>query len=113
MTKDTKTETAELLQRWLESWQKIEAAYKDLRLLFGASPESAVVGAMYETHAQLTKLVAEKVGDKDGWLDWFLWDNAAGQRGMEAKAPGWKRPRKIKNVKDLETLIADCKKPTK
>lgn len=112
MTKDTKTGTAELLQRWLESWQKIEAAYADLRLMFGASPESPIVGAMFETHAQLTKLVSEKVGDKDGWLNWFLCDNAAGQRGMEAKAPGWKRPRKIKTLKQLETLIADCNKPS-
>ena len=94
-----------LLGHWLASFKKVEAAYQKLRDAFGATPESAVVKALYDTHHEYTKLVAEKVGDTQGWLDWFLWENGAGEKGLEAKAQGWKKARKIKTVKDLEAII--------
>ena len=94
-----------LLGHWLASFKQIDAAYQKLRDAFGATPESEVVKALYETHGEYTKLVSEKVGDKDGWLEWFLWENDAGAKGLEAKAPGWKKARKIKTVKDLEAII--------
>lgn len=95
-----------LLGCWFAMFLRIEATYADLRRAFGASPESEVVSVMYDAHAAYTKLVAEKVGDKDGWLEWYLWENGAGEQCLSAKAASWKKPRKIKTLQDLEALIA-------
>ena len=105
LTAPTRIGSGDLLGHWLASFKQIEAAYQKLRDAFGATPESEIVKAMYDTHHEYTKLVAEKVGDKDGWLEWFLWENNAGAKGLEAKAPCWKKARKIKTVKDLEAII--------
>lgn len=96
----------ELLGIWFSMFLRIEATYSDLRRAFGATPESEVVAVMYDAHDEYTKLVAEKVGDKDGWLEWYIWENGGGEKGLEAKAASWKKSRKIKTLKDLEALIA-------
>lgn len=95
-----------LLGCWFAMFLRIEATYSDLHRAFGATPESEVVSVMYDAHSEYTKLVAEKVGDKDGWLEWYLWENGGGVKGLAAKAASWKKARKIKTLKDLEALIA-------
>jgi len=100
----------DILDEWIESFNEVEAAYKKLKDAFGASPESSVVATLYNTHAKYTRLVEEKVGDEDGWLEWYLWDNYSGKRGLKAKAPSWKKDRRIRNTTDLAALIEGCKK---
>ena len=100
----------DILDEWVESFHEVEAAYKKLKDAFGASPESSVVAALYNPHGKYTRLVAEKVGDEDGWLEWYLWDNYSGKRGLKAKAVSWKRDRRIRNTTDLAALISGCEK---
>lgn len=102
----TRPERIALLTRWLQLFLKMESANAKLIDLFDASPKSEVVQAMHDNHAALTELVAEKVGDKDGWLEWFLWENDAGRMGLKARAATWERPLKIETVEDLEAIIS-------
>ena len=101
---------SDILDEWIESFNEVEAAYKKLKDAFGASPESSVVAALYNSHGKYTKLVEEKVGDDDDWLEWYLWDNEAGKRGLKDKAVSWKRDRRIRNTTDLAALIEGCRK---
>ena len=103
-----------MLGGWFAMFLRIEATYADLRRAFGATPESEVVSVMYDAHTEYTKLVAETVGDDGGWLEWYLWENGGGEKQLEAQAPGWRKARKIKNLKDLEAIIKAlgvCKQP--
>jgi hypothetical protein len=52
-----------------------------------------------------TKATAKLIGDADGWLDWYMYENDMGEKEMEAKAASWKRKKKIKNISDLCRLI--------
>lgn len=95
----------DILDGWLESFFAIESAYELLRQAFSATPESKVANAMYSVYSKYTDLVAEKIGDEDGWLEWFLWDNDAGRKGLMANKPG-KRMRRIKTLKDLKWILS-------
>jgi hypothetical protein len=46
--------------------------------------------------------------DPDGWLDWWLWDNGRGGRGMLASVNG-KKPRAIRTAAQMARLIVDWK----
>jgi len=98
-------DTARLLQRWFAMFLRIEATYANLKKSFGNIVECEVISTMYDLHGEYTKLVAENVGDDFGWLEWYLWDNEGGKRGLLAKAASWKKDRKIKTLKDLEALL--------
>lgn len=98
-------ENLNLLNEWISLFFRKEIVYKNLRQMFGASPECEVNDIMGKIFLQYTNLVAEKVGDKDNWLDWFLYDNDAGRNGFEAKASSWKEMRKIQTIENLLDLI--------
>ncbi len=101
--------TTEILARlkiWLALFRRIETVYDDLKRTFCAAPESEIVATLYATHDAYTKLLAETIGCDDEWLDWYLWDNDAGAKGLEAKAAGWKRMRKIKTLEDLAAIVS-------
>ena len=97
------------LLRWYSLFLRIECAYDNLRRSFEATPESEVPSAMYDTLTEYTKLLAAKLGDTDGWLDWYLLENGAGEKGLKAKASKWKSERPIKTLFDLQELIEGCK----
>jgi hypothetical protein len=41
------------------------------------------------------------VDDTGGWLSWYCWDNSMGKKAHKAKAPSWKKFKKVKTLKDL------------
>ena len=96
-------EKLEKLDKWLKCFKSIEAAYGDLRKSLGAAPESPVVTALYAGFQGYTESLAELIGDKGGWLDWFIWENGAGSKKMSAQIGTKMRP--ICSTSDLVKLL--------
>lgn len=94
-----------MLKNWLECFLRIEAEFDALNKLLGVSAESPLIRAMYEGHDLATKYLSELLGDENNMLDWFLWDNQCGERQLKAKAPSWKKARKINSLKSLAAFI--------
>jgi len=102
----TKAERIALLERWLAEYKRVEAINQALVGLFHSNPEGPVHLCYYELFSAYGHLVGEKVGDNNDWLGWFIWENDCGKNAMEARAPSWKKARKIRTVKDLEAIIS-------
>lgn len=94
-----------MLKIWSETFAEIDKQYDALKDLFGASPESPIARAMYDTFSRYTDAISVAVGDADDWLEWYAWENDMGQKEMEAKAAGWSKARPICSVDDLLDLI--------
>lgn len=101
-------ERVSILEAWLKRYHDADRAWEQLREATHASPECAIFCAMFGVFDAYTDEIARRVGDNDAWLDWFLWENAAGNRGFEAKASGWAEARKISTAMDLALLIEGC-----
>lgn len=102
----TKAERIALLEEWLIEHEKVESACSLIESLFGNSPEGHIQTRFRQLFESYSRLAAIQVGDDQNWLDWFIWDNDCGKSAMEAKAPSWKKARKIRTVKDLEAIIS-------
>lgn len=102
----TKAERIALLEEWLKEFQGIQRTCAAIQALFGSDHECLIQTHFYGLFESYSRLVAIQVGDDSKWLDWFLWDNDCGKSAMEAKAPSWKKARKIRTVKDLEAIIS-------
>lgn len=46
--------------------------------------------------------------DADGWLHWYLWENACGEKRFEARARGDTPLRKIATPRQLARLMVDA-----
>jgi len=101
---------SELIHEWFECYQNINHIYDKLNDIYLLSPESNISACMYNTFKLYTNFLSEKLGDEDGWLEWYIYDNDCGRRGFAAKASNWKKYKKIKNLKDLENLIIACQR---
>lgn len=102
-------EYSDLLANWAAKRSRLDAEYAKLKCLFGADPECSPVKAMYDTFGHYTKVLAKLVGDDDGWLDWYSWENDNGAAKLEAKASNWQEPKPIVTTDDLLFLIANDK----
>ncbi len=102
----TKPERIALLEEWLEDYKSIQSVIDAIEALFGKDCEGRVQVKLMEMFECYSWLVSEKVGDNDEWLCWFIWENDGGKKALEAKAQSWKKPRKIRTVKDLEAIIS-------
>ena len=105
---NTRQERITALRQWLAKFHQIERAYDTLRKTFRAEPESPIVLALFEPFDAYTNVLSAAIGDTTGMLTWFLWDNDAGRRGLEAIAPGWTKAKPVKTVADLERFISAC-----
>ena len=107
MSEANAVEYSVLLANWAEKRSRIDAEYTKLKCLFGADPECSPVRAMYDTFGQYTEVLAKLVGDEDGWLDWYSWENDNGAAKLKAKASNWKESKPIVTTDDLLSLIAN------
>lgn len=105
----TRDEAETLLSRWRDRFKDIQSVFDAACELHGGDGESRWAKAVYSAFAGYTEMLAIVVGDDDGWLDWFLWENSAGRNKLEAKAASWDKPRPIKTVRDLVDVIFDTK----
>lgn len=101
----TSKEKLKLLTKWLACYKQIEKTYDDARKMLGLAPESPIATAMYDTFQAYTEVVAAQVGDSVESLNWFIWDNEAGKKGLAAGVTGKVKMRPIRTVKDLLRII--------
>lgn len=107
-TNEQKKKEMKELELWLGHFKDLKALTGDIEKLFGCLPEGRFDNAVWNVFNEYTNLLADKVGDRyHEWLDWYLWDNEAGERGLEAQASSWRKPRPIKTLKDLYAVIND------
>jgi len=100
-----RTEKLVLLKEWEDNYKDIINLYDSLYEMYNCSPESKAVKVIFETFEKYTRSVSIIVGDEFDWLEWYIYDNECGKKGLQAKASSWKKERKIKNVKDLLDII--------
>ena len=102
-----KSEVKEKIISFLEKYEKIEAVYESLKENVGIDPESKLFEALYIMVNPVISYLEKELGDKHQTIDWFVWENDVGKKGLEAKAKSWKKLRPIKTVDDLVDLIMD------
>lgn len=85
------------LKAFLEERKKLEAAIKVI------SPTSTGVvelgGQFIEDYVSLLEIA---MGDKDGLIDWYVWENKFGAKGLKLYAD---KTYKIRNDKDMYKFL--------
>ena len=109
MSESNAVEYSVLLATWAAKRSRLDAEYTKLKCLFGADPECSPVKAMYETFTEYTEVLAYLVGDNEGWLEWYSWENDNGANKLEAKASKWEKAKPIITTDDLLFLIENTK----
>jgi len=100
----TKAEKKKKVERLIARYQALSAQLDKVTEIFGPSGyESDFFVAVFGPMNDLLDVTAEMVGDKAGWISWFICDNECGKRGMSAGPKG--KMRRIKTVADLMRLI--------
>ena len=83
----TQREMTNLIQPWINRGKAVEAIVEDAKRLIGADPESPIIRELYGTFGALTKSTAERIGDQEGWLEWFAWECEFGRKPKEVEFP--------------------------
>ena len=103
------TQTAAMLTQWHEHSMSLQAKFRDVNGLFGNHAEAPLEDAVFKMFDSYTEALSKLVGDDNGWLAWFMWENEGGALGMKAKPGTGKRERSIRTVSDLVRLLMDAK----
>lgn len=106
----TKTRRREIIKLWrmdMMHWDEMRGLILEaVELGIGrVEPEGTLHTLLCEQQDQYTKAVAELVGDRDGWLNWYAHDNDYGRKGFEARARQCDKLRPIRTVAQLARLI--------
>ena len=105
----THDERLKMMQTWQERGIALEDATRDVRRVFLGitSDECALMSASESIREAYTALVALRIGDALGWLDWWWYETKHGQQKppFSAKANSWKRRRQIRTLEDLCKII--------
>lgn len=80
-------ETLSLLQAWAAQQAALKEQTDLLERLTGAGPDSPLLTPVFEIWDAYTRLVAEKVGDTQNWLEYFEFDCEMGARPKEVSWP--------------------------
>jgi hypothetical protein len=93
----------EVFERRL-SWLKVHAdTMGKAEEAAGLDVEGAIMEAFWRTHGIALDAIAREVGDNDGWVQWFYWDNEMGAMGLEAGLVEDMQP--VRTLADLRRLI--------
>ena len=94
----------------INQFNKIESMYDKLNEIFTLDPGAPIATIVYETFNLYVKATSQIIGDKDNWIDWYIWDNDCGKKGFEAKTHEFNKMKKINTTKDLVKLIMDSQR---
>lgn len=92
-----------LLERLEQASQRISAVWESLRPLHGGNPDNELFEAIYELREVAIDAVADTIGDRFKWLDWYIHENGWGAKGLEAGYDQDLRP--VRTLDDLLRLI--------
>jgi len=100
----TRREITAHLHKWAEIYLHARAAWASLEGAIGQQFDSPLHRAVWNTFDAYTDALAELLGDRDGWLDWFCWANEMGAKAGEVTINGKKR--KARTVRDLSWILS-------
>lgn len=99
----TNTKKIQLLAEWQARIQTADRLIEPVAEVLGLSPESPIHVAVWSLQNAYTRAVAQLVGDKAEWLDWYASENDFGRKAIGAGPVGAKRP--IASLDDLIWVI--------
>lgn len=100
----TSEQKIDLLQKWQASYQRIISAMEALHAVVGVKPESQLHKAVSMMFSDYTSALQRQLGDGNGWLWWYCYDNEMGRKGLHMQ-PAGRRMRPIRTLEDLVWLI--------
>lgn len=80
-------EKLELLQTWDIHSRNLDSAWDSLATLTGAELESPLGKAVYFLFDDYTKVIGQQVGDRGGWLPWWIYENNRGTKQWSTAHP--------------------------
>lgn len=99
----TTKEKIKLISDLVKHYQELNKTFDQLNSLFGANPESKVFNAIWGALDSCIDTVELAVGDTFKSVNWYIFENDCGKRGLECKFN--KKDYKIKTVSDLVKFI--------
>ena len=71
-----------LVGLWIDAARIVEDQFGLLDKSLMVAPESPFRSAVWGMFESYTKTLAEVIGDKEGWLEWFAWECDFGRSAM-------------------------------
>lgn len=102
-----KSEIVKTLKAWQQVQTAADAGIEPYYALFGCM-DAPIVESFYRLAAAHTEVVARLVGNVDGWLNWYQYDNVMGAMAYEASTPKGKI-RKVRTLAHLADLIIESR----
>ena len=93
------------LNRWVEDHNRMEAQMEALDSVVGPMVESPLFEAVWDMFDSYTEAVAANVGDTQKWLDWYLWENDMGKKGLGASPNADTEPVAVDSTEKLLRAI--------
>ncbi len=104
-----KKQKLKLLREWKNLYVLAEKQYVGLKDVCGSGVENPITTLTYDILGKYTKLVSEKVGDEQEWLDWFVWENDLGKKCLQVSLYDGILSIKVKSIEDLLFVIEKTK----
>ena len=94
-------ETKALIERLVECHLAGESARLQAAKAIGCRPENPLFDAMFKMEQLAMESVAKLIGDGGQWLEWFIWENDCGKRGMQCSVGTTSEMKAIHTIDDL------------
>jgi len=101
----TRSEILIILEAWFEHYQHYDSHTEQLITFFGMDTECDFSRRHTDLLCAYTHQIEQRLGDQDGWLSWYIWDNDGGKNALGVKLPGWKQPLKIRTLTHLARIL--------
>jgi len=92
-----------LIADHLVHYERLDSAFEKLEESLGCTADSPLFRTVWESFDHCTAVVAQVVGDHQGWIEWYIYENECGAKGMAAGYDGAVMP--VKTISDLVRLI--------
>lgn len=100
----TAEETTGTLRRIISAYERSDTAV-DSMIEFGLCVESKPIQGIHWLQSDLIQICAGLLGDDCEWIEWFIFENDCGRKGLLA-TNGEDIMKPIRTVEDLAELIA-------
>ena len=105
MTKKSKvSEILPQLKAWEDRVTEFDLHVDKFYVLTGATVEAPMMDAIHKLEDAYTLLLAESIGDTNGWLMWWRWECDMGRKPLGAQS-GMGPLREVRTLKQLARLI--------
>ncbi len=101
MLKLNRDETKALIESLVECHLAGESARLQAAKAIGCCPENPLFDAMFKMETLAIESVAKLIGDEGEWMEWFIWENDCGKKGMQCSVGSTSQMKAIYTIDDL------------